>query len=267
VPTGFVRRHALTTFFVGSVGLGSLVTVGALIVPKGAALLPLVAIPVSYVPAALATVLMRATGKPGERAAFRGRLTTFRVGWQRYAIALVSLPLVHLGGVALATMVGGTIPVHAGSLALFPLFLVTSIGEEIGWRGYALPKLQERFSPLTAAMIVGLGWAAFHWVALLANSEAPLAYVLVSTVLFTGLSVIITYVFNDARQAVPVAVLMHAAYNTVSVGIVPLADTGVALPAFTLSAAVAWMAALAMVAVTRSRGGDASQAQLDTAAA
>ena len=268
MPAGFsIRRHALTTFFVGSVGLGSLVTAGALLLPKGAGLLPLVAIPVSYVPAALAVVLTRATGKPRERAAFRRRLTTLRVKPQWYGIALAGLPLVHLGGVALASVVGGRMPVQPGMLALFPLFLVTSIGEEIGWRGYALPKLQERFSPLTAAVIVGLGWAAFHWVALLANSEAPLAYVAVSTLLFTGLSVVITFVFNDARQAVPIAVLMHAAYNTVSVGIVPLAETGVALQAFTFSAVVAWAAALAIVAFKRSRGGVLTQAQLDAAAA
>jgi CAAX protease family protein len=262
-----IRRHALASFFVGSVGLGSLVTAGALLLPKGAALLPLVAIPVSYVPAVLSIVLVRASGKPGERAAFRRRLTKLRVGWPSYTIALVALPLVHVGGVALAALGGGRISIHPGALALFPLLLVTSLGEEIGWRGYALPKLQERFSPFAAAVIVGLGWAAFHWVALLANSDAPLAYVAVSTILFTGLSVIITYVFNDARQAVPIAVLMHAAYNTVSVGVVPLAETGVGLQAFTLSAAVAWAAALAIAFAKRARGGSPSQAQLDAATA
>ena len=255
-----VQRHALSAFFAGSVGVGSLVTASALLLPKGAALMPLVAIPVSYVPAVLAVALNRASRRSQERAAFRGRLTTFRVGWKPYAIAGGTLPVIHLGGVALATLVGGKVPAQPAKLALFPLLLISSAGEEIGWRGYALPKLQDRFGPFTAAVIVGLAWAAFHWVALLANSKSPIAYVAVSTIFFTAVSVIITYQFNDAAQAVPVAVLMHAAYNTVSLGVVPLAETGVPLTAFALSAALAWGVALAYAL---NRRGDEARAHLD----
>lgn len=246
-----IRRHALSAFFAGSVGLGSLVTASAALLPKGANLLPLVAIPVSYVPAVLAVAINRATARQQERAAFRRRTTDFSAGARSYGVALVGLPLVHVGGVALATLARGKFPVHPEKLGLLPLLVITSVGEEIGWRGYALPKLQERFGPFTAGLIVGLGWAAFHWVALLSNPESPLIYVVLSTVLFTALSVIITYVFNDAGQAVPVAVLMHAMYNTVSIGVVPLAETGVPLVALGLSAIVAWGAALAIAAAHR----------------
>ena len=41
----------------------------------------------------------------------------------------------------------------------------------MGWRGYALPKLQERITPLAAASL-GFIWAAFHWVAFLGNGDA-----------------------------------------------------------------------------------------------
>ena len=255
-----IRRHALSAFFAGSVGLGSLATAGALLLPRGKDLMPLVALPVSYVPAVLAVAINRAARRSHDRAAFRGRLTSFPIGWKPYVIAGGALPVVHLGGVVLATFAGGKVPAQPSKLALLPLFLITSVGEEVGWRGYALPKLQERFGPFTSGVIVGLAWAAFHWVALLANSESPLAYVAVSTILFTAVSVIITYVFNDAGQAVPVAVLMHASYNTVSVGIMPLAETGVPLTAFALSAAVAWGVALALA---MTRGGDQAPALLD----
>ena len=242
--TSLIRRHSLSAFFAGSVGIGSVVTAGSRLLPQGAALMPLVAIPVSYVPAVLAVAINRASRRH-EQAAFRQRLTTTRVGWKPYAVGAVALPAVHVGGVALAALAGGKVRAQPAKLALLPLFLITSIGEEIGWRGYALPKLQERYGLFASGVIVGLAWAAFHAVALLANSESPLTYVVVSTVLFTGISVIITYVFNDASQAVPVAVLMHATYNTVSVGVMPLAETGVPLTAFALSAAVAWALALA----------------------
>ena len=222
--------------------------------------MPLVAIPVSYVPAVLALAINRASRRSQDRAAFRERMSRFPVGWKPYAIAATALPVVHLGGVALATLGGGKVPARPANLALFPLFLISSVGEEIGWRGYALPKLQERYGLFTAGVVVGLAWAAFHWAAFLANPKSRLAYVAVSTVMFTALSVIIAYVFNDAGQAVPVTVLMHAAYNTVSVGIVPLAETGVPLTAFALSAAVAWGVALALALARR---GDEAPALLD----
>ncbi len=147
-----IRRHALSAFFAGSVGLGSLVTASASLLPNGATLLPLIAIPVSYVPAVLAVAINRATARQQERATFRRRTTDFHAGAPSYGIALVGLPLVHVGGVALATLARGKFPVHPEKLGLFPLLLITSVGEEIGWRGYALPKLQERFDPFTAAL-------------------------------------------------------------------------------------------------------------------
>ena len=247
----WVRQHALSTFFAGSIGVGSLITGAALLLPRGKALMPLVAIPVSYAPAIAAIAVVGATGDHAARAALMRRMSRFQVDPRWYGAAAVALPLVHIAGVRLAVQTGTPLPVHARALALLPLFLVTSAGEEIGWRGYALPALSERDGLFKAALIVGLGWAAFHSVALLANSDAPVAYVVVSTVLFTGLSVVIAYVFDGSGQALPVAVLMHAAYNTVSVGVMPLAETKAPLRAFALSALVAWGAAVGLVVARR----------------
>jgi membrane protease YdiL (CAAX protease family) len=243
----WIRRQPLTAFLVGSVGLGWALTILSAQLPTSSVLLPLVAIPVSYVPAILAVIVLRIGGTPDERRALRRRLTTFRVGWIWYAIALVGLPMVHIAGVALATLFGGTMVVHPALLALLPLFIVTNLGEEIGWRGYALPKLQDRLSPLAASIVLGLVWGAFHWVALLGNRDAPLAYVIVSTFHLTAMSVILGFVFNSARQSLPVVVLVHAMYDTVSIGVVPLIDTGVPLLAFALSAVVAWVVVVALV--------------------
>ena len=56
--------------------------------------------------------------------------------------------------------------------------MIINLGEEIGWRGYALPKLQQRFSPLTSSVLLGAAWAAFHWVALAQNPTQPVLYLL-----------------------------------------------------------------------------------------
>ena len=62
------------------------------------------------------------------------------------------------------------------------------------------------------------------------------------------MSVILSFVFDNARQALPVVVLVHAMYDTISIGVAPLAETGVPLVAFSLSAALTGLVALAIVA-------------------
>ena len=138
---------------------------------------PLIAIPVSFVPAVMAWLVLRVAGTADERRAWRRRLTRVRVGWRWYAIALLALPLAYLAGLGIATAGGGAFPFHVQTLALLPIFLLTNFGEEIGWRGFALPRLQDRMSPLAASLVLGVIWGAFHWVALAGNADAPLAYI------------------------------------------------------------------------------------------
>jgi uncharacterized protein len=242
-----IGQRPLTTFFVGSVAVGWAVMGLAMQLPSSAALLPLIAIPVSYVPAAMAFIVLRIAGSAEERRALRRRLTTFRVGWAWYTVALLVLPLIHVAGVGLAAVMGGHISIEPAMIALLPLFLFTNLGEEIGWRGYALPRLQDRVEPFVAAVIVGLVWALFHWVALFGNAEAPWGYIAVSTAHLIAMSVILAFVFNRARESVPVVVLAHASYDTISIGVIPLVGTGVPLLAFALSAVVAWVVVAALV--------------------
>jgi membrane protease YdiL (CAAX protease family) len=234
----------------GSVVLGWLATLAVAGLSSDAALLPLLAIPVSYVPAVVALVVVRITGTPEERAALRARVTRVRAGRPSYAIAAVGLPLVYLAAVGIATLFGGSIPFHPAMLLLLPVLLITNFGEEIGWRGYAVPALQRTHSPLATALVVGVAWGAFHWLALLANADAPLAYAAIGTVMLVAFSVILTALFNEGGQSVALVALAHAMYDTVAIGVSPLAETGVPLLAFALTAAVASVFAGGLVALT-----------------
>ena len=250
-------QRPLIIFLAGSVIVGWALTFLAAWLSTSSVLLPLIAIPVSYVPAVLAVLVLRVWGTDAERAAFKRRLTTWRVGWRWVVVAVVALPAIHLIGVGLATFAGGSFPVHPALAGLLVLFIVTNFGEEIGWRGYALPKLQERMSPLAAALVLGVVWAMFHWVALLGNADAPWAFVAISTAHLMAISVLLTFVFNGSGQSVPLVALAHAAYDTVSIGVVPLAETGLPLVAFGLTAVVAWVAVIVLVAVKgRALGAD-----------
>jgi membrane protease YdiL (CAAX protease family) len=240
-------RHPLSFFLAASVGLGSLATWLLAAIPSNPTILPLLALPISYIPALLAVLMVRRSGNAEERQAFRKRLTTWRVGLRWYAVALLLLPLIHFGGVALATLWGGRFPLHLERLALLPLFLLTNLGEEIGWRGYALPRLQQRFGSLTAGLILGVAWAAFHWVALLQNPTLPWGYFAVGSVMLVAMSVVMTWIFNHTKQSVVVATAVHAMYDVVSIGVVPLGETDVPLLAFAFAAGLMSFIALALV--------------------
>ena len=243
-----IERRQLAVFLVGSVALGSLAT--ALLAGSSHPLiLPLVALAISFIPAGLALLLLRLGRDSEERAALQHRLTAWRLGPRWYVLAVVLMPAAHLAGVALATLGGGSFPLHLERLALLPLFVVANLGEEIGWRGYALPRLQRHLTPLTASVILGMVWAAFHWAALGQNPDRPWAYIAVGSVFLVATSVVMTWVFNHTGGSLVLMVLLHAAYDVMSVGVVPLAETAVPLLAFGLSGAVLSLIALVVLHV------------------
>ena len=240
----------LAGFLLGSVLLGSLATALLTWIPTTPLILPLVALPISYVPAALAVVLIRSDDDRDELRAFQRRLTRWRLPVRWYVAGLLVGPAAHLTGVVLAAALwDGILPVHLAMLALLPLFVLTNLGEEIGWRGYALPQLQRRFSPLASSLILGVCWAAFHVVALAQNPNQPWGYVAVGSLTLIAMSVVMTWLFNHTGSVV-LMVACHAMYDVVAIGVVPLAGTTVPLVAFSLSAAVLTLIAGFLVILT-----------------
>jgi membrane protease YdiL (CAAX protease family) len=244
----FIQRYALIIFFTASVVFGWLATWMVATIPSSPALLPLLAFPVSYVPAFMSFLVLHLAGSPEEKSAFRQRLKLWRVEFRWYIVALLILPVISVIGTMLTTFSGGSIPFHPALFALLPLFLITNLGEEIGWRGYALPRLQTRFNSLISSLILGAVWSIYHWVAL-AENENPWGFILVSTIYFLAMSVVMTWVFNHTGGSVPIMALTHAMYDVVSIGVVPIGETNAPLLTLALGAGVACLMAFALVIV------------------
>lgn len=93
-------------------------------------------------------------------------------------------------------------------------------GEETGWRGFALPRVQDRFNPLIAALLMTLPWAGWHLPAffysdnMMAMGAAGAVGWLLS--LMTG-SVILTWLFNGSRGAILPVALFHGMLDVVFV--------------------------------------------------
>jgi membrane protease YdiL (CAAX protease family) len=167
-------------------------------------------------PAAAAIIVTAvADGRTGIRALFQ-RVAIWRVGLRWYAVALGLPAALSLGVVGLSIALGAAAEVRFNELSpLTVILFFLVIGEELGWRGYALPRLQARYGALGASLILGILWAAWH----LPNQFIPglefygygfpafALYVVAMTVLFTWLA-------RETRGSVLLAWLFHGAINT-----------------------------------------------------
>jgi membrane protease YdiL (CAAX protease family) len=97
------------------------------------------------------------------------------------------------------------------------IFLFIALGEEPGWRGFALPELQRRFSPLGASVILAFFWAVWH--APLFGNEFAWNIVPAFLVSVVAATFVQTWVFNSTRGSVFAPMLLHATVNTLSGGL------------------------------------------------
>jgi hypothetical protein len=185
-----------------------------------------------YGPALAAIIVASlAYGRQGLRELF-GRLLRWRVGVQWYLIALLMPAFVIILAITINNLTGGTSPDF--SAAGFPfgpaetplwqklviLLLIFTLGfdglgEEIGWRGFALPKLLENRSPLVSSLILGALWALWHFPYALTRgsflSEVPLHWFFINSLAVT---IIYTWIFNNTNGSLLLPLLFHAAGNT-----------------------------------------------------
>ena len=205
---GLVQRFPLVAFFVLAYGLAW----GLVILTRVSLVFGLLGL---FSPAAAALIVMACVeGSPGVRVLL-GRVAIWRVAWYWYGIALGLPAALSLGASALSVALGAAPTIQFSELSSLALLLfVLVIGEELGWRGYALPRLQARFGDLGASLLLGLLWAGWH----LPNQLIPgleyygygfgafALYVVSMTVLFTWLA-------NRTRGSVLLAWLFHGAIN------------------------------------------------------
>lgn len=150
----------------------------------------------------------RASGLTGVKALWRG-LLDFRVSPTWYVMALC-VPGVLLSGILwLLNAAGRQGPWHFfPSAAQLASALVISVAEEIGWRGYALPRLMAKYGAFLASTILGLVWAIWH-IPMFAWMDVPWSYAIVMLLYFVGGSLFFTFVYMKSNASLLIAVLAH----------------------------------------------------------
>jgi membrane protease YdiL (CAAX protease family) len=166
------------------------------------------------------------TARDGGRAALRallGRVVRWRVPPTWYAVALLGPVVMYLAAVVLHVLAGGRPPdvtalvrtLPAAAVATVYFVVVAGLGEEVGWRGYALPALQARYSALLSSTILGVLWALWHLPLFFTPSVGsygvlPFPLYLAYMIPFT---ILVTWVFNSAYGSVLIAMILHGTIN------------------------------------------------------
>lgn len=181
-------------------------------------------------PAAAAFLVVAVTtGRPGIADLLR-RMMLWRVGWRWWLAALS--PVAFLGIALFGSWVSGrSLPrlaefgLFSGipAIGLLPVFLlivfVGGLGEETGWRGFALPHLQNRFGPLVASLIVATFWALWHlpqfFVISTYRAIPAIGYVGFIFSLACG-AIVATWLYNRSGGSILLVSVWHGVYNIVS---------------------------------------------------
>jgi len=212
-PVGGRQQHALVFYFVlVLVGVG----VAALLVARFPGLLPttLVLLLASWIPNIVGVlVTARTDGRAGLSQLF-ARIVRWRFSWVWYAVALflpVAAVLLAIGGGALFGAAPPRVILDPG--VFLPLLLINvlagPLGEELGWRGTALPRLLARWGALSSSLVLGVAWWMFHTPGFLLGLFPPGFTPLTSLVGAIALTVLITWMFNNTGGSLIPGSLMH----------------------------------------------------------
>lgn len=215
----------------------------------------------AYGPGVAAVILTAINhGWPGIKSLLsRITIWKFKIYW--YVIILFGAGFLGLTALLVATFFGQADLSFAGRppIFLFPLFLIWVIlfggplGEEFGWRGYALPALMVYKSPWKASLILGLLWSAWHlplfWMP--GTVQHELSFI-TYTLMTLPLTFLYTWIYIGTGGSVLAAILFHGASNTMAgfIPFMPVTQSGGTETTFYIFIALLWAITAIMLLLT-----------------
>ena len=205
----FLRKNQLWLFFIialaFSVGIVAVVSARH---NEGISIL----IPLS--PSIIAIIITAIfSGRAGLREMFIGLSPRFGLRWLIISLLLFPI-LASLAILIQALFSGPALSLHSANIGnLIGGSLIIPLGEEFGWRGYALPRLLKKYSAVTASLILGVIWGLWHFPGFLIGvgvvEGLPFVYFMMWVL---GATMLMTWVFNHTRS-IWAMILMHGAAN------------------------------------------------------
>ena len=229
----------------------------------------------TFGPMVAAVILTAREGGRAEVRSLLGRIVRWQVAPVWYGVAILGPFVLTLAAIALHVALGGQTPGLGALIGALPtvvfvsvyMLIFVALGEEVGWRGYALPALQARHGAFVASVMLGAMWALWHMPQFFnpATLYSDLPFVLFLAYLIP-FSVLITWVFNSTGGSLLMAMLVHAVMNASTQlwkvlpeysggpGSMSAADAAVAtVHANLMLTVVLWVAAVSVVLVYGAR--------------
>jgi membrane protease YdiL (CAAX protease family) len=268
-PRGGIQRHPVLTYFALTFALswgGALLLTGGLALMSGADWRsdPRFLFAVLAAPVAPGVVGLLLTGLTSGRDGYRellARLLRWRVEARWYAVALLPAPLFATAVLLALSLrspefLPAVFTTHDPVGLLLPgvaTALVVAFCEELGWTGFAIPRLRRQYGVLTTGLVVGVLWGAWHFPLFResGSSSGALPLTLLLVRLFSWLPacrVLLVWVY-DRTGSLLVPMLMHASISASSLILSPPVLSDVQSLTSVLVSATAWWAVVAAVAV------------------
>ncbi|MGB9632413.1 MAG: CPBP family intramembrane glutamic endopeptidase [Chloroflexaceae bacterium] len=219
-----LRRHPVPAFYLLAFGFSWLGWVPQALYARGLFPFdsPLFSLPGGLGPTLAAVAVVLALREPAGLRSLFEPLFRWRASPWRWAFVIGFWPLVAVVALGIGAVTGQAWPdasrfTWAGLLPVFGVMLLTGAWEEIGWRGFALPRLQARRPDWQIVLIMGL--LSFVWHApLMLNPESPMAALpWPGQLLFNlSLTVIQTWLYQNTARSLFFVSLFHAMSNTLA---------------------------------------------------
>jgi membrane protease YdiL (CAAX protease family) len=271
----FVKSHPLISyFFLAYAGMWVMISplvldsLGMINLSDGASLLFFFLSSLSGPTVAAYVVTGLLEGKAGMLRLFR-RTFQVRAGWQWYVVVLFIFLAIWLGaysflynGVPLKNLMANpSLLLSAFLPSVIMGLIIPSIGEEPGWRGFALPHLQATYGPVAGTIILGTLHGIWHLPALFTPLLGPFTVegFIVFVLTAAAGTFIYTWVFNNTRGSIWMAMVLHASSNAASQLVTSLNPKDVQLTSWMKTLESGWLnviifAAAALVLVIFTRG-------------
>jgi len=179
-------------------------------------------------PAAAALLIARLLQEPA-RTAERTEPRSVARGIYWWTVGFGSPLLLFVGALIAARIASQTSPTWTslGHVNYLPdlgltacgLWLATALGEELGWRGFALPRLQRTHSAMSSTVLLAIGWAAWHLPAFFYLPSYTAMGLQILPEFFLGVltgAIVLTWLYNSSGGSVFAAALWHASFNFVT---------------------------------------------------
>lgn len=246
-------RYPVATFFALALAISWTIWIPALVALPQQVQLPAVLVG-GFGPLLAGAIMVRAGG--GSLRAWVRDMAVWRVSARWYALAL-GFPVASAAVVgAYAWTLGvefdpALLPQRLGVFVGALVFTMVLAGgqEELGWRGYALPRLQAGYGALSASLAIGVVWAGWHLPLFVFENvlyaDRPPAMYLVYVV---ALSVVFTWLYNASRGSVLLAVVLHAGMNNATT-LIPATEASLTASGIEASLFAVQTAAVVAVAI------------------